>query len=198
TLGLTLEAKLRLIELPRAKAVLAVHFAELLDALAATPAILEHGPSAVEVLDKYILDSTRLNPEASRLRDFIHGDPGAVLLVELYGDRPEDLPPRLDALEADLRQRGHGYHVHRSADGPGQARIWKLRKAALGLSMAEKGDAKAISFVEDTAVAPERLRDYIGEFLGVVKRHGTTAGRDGHAAGGCRPGRPGVDPNTAG
>ena len=40
-----------------------------------------------------------------------------------------------------------------------------LREAALGLSMASRGDAKSLSFVEDTAVAPERLRDYIERFL---------------------------------
>ncbi len=196
TLGLTLEVKVKLIELPRAKGLLAIHFTELLDALAATPAILEHGPAAVEVIDRYVLDSTRLNPEASRLRDFIQGDPGAILLVELYADRPEDLPPRLDALEADLQRRGHGYHVHRTTDNVAQGRIWKLRKAALGLSMAEKGDAKAISFVEDTAVAPGRLRDYIAEFLQVIARHGTTAGVYAHASVGCLHVRPVIDLKT--
>ena len=44
--------------------------------------------------------------------------------------------------------------------------MWSLREAALGLSMAMKEEAKSISFVEDTAVAPERLRDYIERFLG--------------------------------
>ena len=197
TLGVTLEAKVRLIELPRAKGLLVIHFSDLLDALGATPEILTHGPAAVEVIDKYVLDSTHVNPEASRLRDFIQGDPAAILIVEFYADRPEDLPARLDALEADLKRRGHGYHVHRATDGPGQARIWKLRKAALGLSMAEKGDAKAISFVEDTAVAPERLRDYIGEFLEIVRRHGTTAGVYAHASVGCLHVRPVIDLKTA-
>ena len=50
-----------------------------------------------------------------------------------------------------------------------QARIWSLREASLGLSMAMKGDAKSLSFVEDTAVAPEKLRDYIDRFLKVVR-----------------------------
>src|SRR5436189_155307 len=82
----------------------------------ATRDVLANAPAAVEAIDRYVLDSTRLNPEASRLRDFIRGDPGAILLVEFYADRPEDLPPRLDALEADLRRRGHGYHAHRAGD----------------------------------------------------------------------------------
>jgi FAD/FMN-containing dehydrogenase/Fe-S oxidoreductase len=196
TLGVTLEAKLGVIELPKAKALLVVHFSELLDALAATPEILAHRPSAIEVIDRYILDSTRLNPEASRLRDFLKGDPGGILIVEFYDDRPEALPARLDALETSLLQSGWGYHCHRATDSEAQGRIWKLRKAALGLSMAAKGDAKALSFVEDSAVAPECLRDYIGEFLGIVKAHGTTAGVYAHASVGCLHVRPVIDLKT--
>ena len=196
TLGIILEATLRLIELPKTKVVMVIHFPELLEALAATPAILTHQPSAVEVIDKYVLDSTRLNPEARRLRDFIQGDPGAILIVEFYGERLEDLPSRLDDLEADLRQRGQGYQVHRATEPAAQARIWKLRKAALGLSMAEKGDAKALSFVEDSAVAPEHLRDYIAEFLQIVARHGTSAGVYAHASVGCLHVRPVINLKT--
>src|SRR5262249_27574122 len=61
TLAVMLEAKLHLVQLPEAKAILVVQFDDLLTALAATPAILKHGPSAVEVIDKYVLDSTKLN-----------------------------------------------------------------------------------------------------------------------------------------
>ena len=67
---------------------------------------------------------------------------------------------------------------------------------ALGLSMAEKGDAKAISFVEDTAVAPEHLRDYIAEFLAIIARHGTTAGVYAHASVGCLHVRPVINLKT--
>src|SRR5207244_3119497 len=91
TLGIVLEAKLRLVELPKAKALLVVQFADLLEALAATPAILQHHPAAVEVMDRFILDCTKLNADASRLRDFIHGDPGAILIVEVYGDTMAEL-----------------------------------------------------------------------------------------------------------
>jgi FAD/FMN-containing dehydrogenase/Fe-S oxidoreductase len=196
TLGVTLEAKLRLAPLPRAKALLVLQFDELLDALAVTPAILAHGPAAVEVIDRYVLDATRLNPEANRLRDFLRGDPGAILIVEFYGERPEDLPGRIEALEADLRRRGAGSHYHRALEEAEQGRIWKLRRLALGLSMAEKGDAKALSFVEDSAVAPERLRDYIAEFLDLVARKGTRAGVYAHASVGCLHVRPVVDLKT--
>ena len=67
---------------------------------------------------------------------------------------------------------------------------------ALGLSMAEKGDAKAISFVEDTAVAPENLRDYIAEFLALIARHQTKAGVYAHASVGCLHVRPVINLKT--
>src|SRR5262249_58337177 len=51
-------------------------------------------------------------------------------------------------------------------------------------------------FVEDTAVAPERLRDYIAEFLDLVARHGTTAGVYAHASVGCLHVRPVVNLKT--
>src|SRR6185312_5358525 len=103
TLGVVLDAKLRLVPLPKAKAVLAIQFADLLEALRATPFILTHGPSAVEVMDGFILNNTKQSPALDRVRrTFIEGDPGALLCVEFYADRAEDLPLRLDALEQDL------------------------------------------------------------------------------------------------
>jgi Fe-S oxidoreductase len=63
--------------------------------------------------------------------------------------------------------------------------------------MAMKGDAKSISFVEDTAVAPEKLRDYIDRFLGIIHRHGTTAGIYAHASVGCLHVRPVINLKTA-
>jgi FAD/FMN-containing dehydrogenase/Fe-S oxidoreductase len=196
TLGVVVEAKLSLVDLPRAKAVLVVQFDDLLDALEATPAILAHHPAAVEVVDRYVLDSTKLNAEASRLRSFLQGDPGAILIIELYADQADELAPRLDALESGLAAGWPSALRLRATEAALQSRIWKLRELALGLSMAEKGDAKAISFVEDTAVSPEHLRDYIAEFLHIIARHGTKAGVYAHASVGCLHVRPIVNLKT--
>ena len=197
TLGVILSAKVNLVPLPKAKAVLAIQFASLLESLAATPLILRHGPSAVEVMDKSILDYTRQSAVLEALRQsFIQGDPAALLCVEFYADRADDLPPRLAAVERDLRDHQFGYAYHHALDLTAQARIWSLREAGLGLSMAMKDDAKSLSFVEDTAVAPERLRDYIERFLAIVQRHGTTAGVYAHASVGCLHVRPVVNMKT--
>ncbi len=197
TLGIVLEAKLRLVPLPKAKAVMVIAFADLLEALSATPVILRHKPSAVEVMDKAILDNTRQNAALDRIRNtFIPGDPGATLCVEFYADNNEELPPRLRALEEDLRSRGLGYAYRSETDLAAQARIWSLREAALGLSMAVKEDAKSISFVEDTAVPPEKLRDFIDRFLELIRGHGTTAGVYAHASVGCLHVRPVINLKT--
>ncbi|HTA40878.1 MAG TPA: FAD-linked oxidase C-terminal domain-containing protein [Bryobacteraceae bacterium] len=197
TLGVVLEATLNLVPLPNAKAVLMVQFNGLLEALAATPLILHHRPSAVEVMDKFLLDHTHLSPNLQRAREtFIEGDPGAILCIEFYDDAKENLPPRLAACEEDLVRNGFGYRYFHALELPVQAKIWNLREAALGLSMTMKEDAKSISFVEDTAVSPEKLRDYIERFLEIISRHNTTAGVYAHASVGCLHVRPVVNMKT--
>ncbi len=193
TLAVVLDAKLRLAPLPPQRAIAVVHFNDLLEALAATPFILQHRPSAVEVVDRFILDTTRGRTEFEPLRDFIVGDPAAVLIVEFFANGDESLSDRLTRLECDLRERSLGYHSHRATEPAAQAKIWRLRRAALGLSMSERGDAKAVSFVEDTAVSPDRLRDYIARFQQVLAANGTQAGYYAHASVGLLHVRPVVN-----
>ena len=197
TLAIVLEAKVNLVPMPAAKVLLAIQFDDLLDALGATPAILSHSPSAIEAMDAFILDHTKMNAELHRLREtFVTGEPAGLFCVEFSGDRVEDLVPRMDAVEADLRAQGFRITCHRAMTPAAQQAVWHVREAALGLSMSMKGDAKALSFVEDAAVAPERLRDYIRDLLAVVARHGTEAGVYAHASVGCLHVRPVVNLKT--
>lgn len=197
TLGIVLEAKVNLVPLPKTRVLMAVQFDELLDALAATPIVLTHGPSAVEAMDAFILNHTKMNAELHRLRQtFVEGEPAGLLCVEFAGESLDALIPKLDSLEADLRARGLRVRCHRAIEPASQQSIWHVRESALGLSMSMKGDAKAISFVEDAAVAPERLRDYIAELIGVMTRHGTEAGIYAHASVGCLHVRPVVNLKT--
>jgi len=121
TLGLVVAAKVRLVPLPAAKAVLTIEFGHLLDALGATPLILRHHPSAVEVMDRFILDHARENDSLNALRRRVlqTDSPGALLCVEMYADRPGDLPPRFDALERELAAAGIACTCGSRADGRG-------------------------------------------------------------------------------
>ncbi|MEM7533485.1 MAG: FAD-linked oxidase C-terminal domain-containing protein [Chloroflexota bacterium] len=198
TLGMTVKAKLRVVPLPKERVVCCVQFEDILEAMKATPIILEHNPSAVELVDRFILDTTRGRVEFEPLRDFIVGDPDAVLLVEFFGDTLDELPERIDRLEADLQSHGLGHYVYRAVEPSAQTRIWTLRKAALGLTMSVKGtDAKGISFVEDTAVAPENLRGYIENFQRILAKYDTQAGFYAHASVGLLHIRPMVNMKTA-
>ena len=176
TLGLTLQAKLRLVPLPQTRAVCCLQFADVLTALRATPTILGFEPSAIELVDRFILDTTKGRVEFEPLRDFIVGDPGAVLIVEFMG---AEAAARVEALAA----AGLGEYLYRASSAAEQAKIWELRRAALGLTMSKKGgDAKGISFIEDTAVAPEYLAEYIEKLQGILAKYETEAGFYAHAS----------------
>ncbi len=196
TLGLVLAAKLRLVGHPGAKVLSVAQFRDLRDAMTATPVILQHRPSAVELMDRNLLQMTKGKIEFEPLRDFIVGDPGAVLIVEFMGESMEGLPERIDRLETDLGDRGLSSHVHRAIPAAAQARIWKLRQAGLGLALAETGDDKGVSYVEDTAVAPERLPEYIDRFVAILDEHRTHASFYAHASVGLLHIRPAVNLKT--
>ena len=197
TLATVVEAKLRVVALPGARALGVVHYGHLSDALAAAPEILKIGPAGIEVIDRMILDQTKGSLSLSRQRDWVRGEPDALLVVELYGDTQEELRARLDGLEAMAVGNGAGYAFHRAMSAAEQANVWNVRKAGLGLLMGVKGDAKPVAFVEDTAVSPEKLPDYIREFDEIVRAHDTRASYYAHASVGLLHIRPLVNLKTA-
>ena len=190
TLATIVEAKLSLVPLPHMKGLAVAHFHTMRQAMEATPAILEHSPSAVELLDRMILQRTRESVGFARRLTFVEDDPAALLLVEFYGDSEAELQRRLHSLKQDLERRHLAYATVVTVDPAQQANVWAVRGAGLGLLMSVKGDTKPLPFVEDTAVAPERLSDYIDRFDEIVRQHGTTAGYYGHASVGCMHIRP--------
>ena len=197
TLGFIVDARISLVPLPAQKVVLTIEFDHILDALGAAPVVLKHGPSAVEVMDDFILSHARENASLdAQRRSMIQRDGSSLLCVEFYGDHLDELIPRMEAVTSDLGGAGFTCRFRHVIDPAKQARIWSFREAALGLSTAMRGDAKAISFVEDTAVAPEKLRAYIERFIKIVQRHRTTAGIYAHASVGCLHVRPVVNMKT--
>ena len=149
-------------------------------------------------MDRFILDHARESPALDALRrSILQTEPGALLCVEFYADRGRGSAAAPRALERELAASGFRCCWRRATAPADQARIWSFREASLGLSMAMKGDAKSLSFVEDTAVAPEKLRDYIDRFLQVIRDHDTVAGIYAHASVGCLHVRPVVNLKTA-
>lgn len=197
TLCTVLEAKVRLVERPRVTALAVIHYRDLLEALESSQAILETGPYAVELTDKTILDLARGNLELRRRMDFVEGDPAAILIVEYAGSSEAEVRGRLEALEARRRREGFGYAVHVAWDPAEQHSIWKVRKAGLGLLLGMKGDRKPIAFVEDTAVDPKHLPEFVSRFRQVFAKYDTEGAYYGHCSVGCLHIRPVINLKTA-
>ena len=187
TLCVVTEAKVNLVARPTMTSLSVLHFRSVFDASEATMKVLGHDPSSVELIDKMILDRCREALGQSRLLSFIEGDPGAMLLVEFYGENEAELTRKMDALKRDI---GLAYACVNIMDRAQQAAVWNVRKGGLGLLMSIRGDAKPIPFVEDPAVDPSVMGDFVRRFDEIVTSHGTTAGYYGHAAVGCLHIRP--------
>ncbi len=159
TLAIVTEITLSLDELPPShKMVLCAHLRQMDDSWQANLMALHHHPSAVELLDGKILELAKSNIEADKNRWFVQGDPASLVIAEFMGDSLAELDAQADALEQDWSQIA--YACTRVYDQD-VARVWALRKAGLGVLSSMPGDAKPIGVIEDTAVAVERLADYI-------------------------------------
>ena len=195
TLATTLEAKINLEPRPAPTqvALMVVHFGTMFDALESTTEILTTGPTAIELADKYILDLTRRSLEYARQMTFVQGDPGALLFVEYYGETPKELAAKLDRLEAHCRRQRIGTAFTRALTPEDQQRIWTVRKAGMALLLGMIGDKKPVAGIEDTAVAPERLAEYLKRLDAIVRSYKVEAAYYGHASVGCIHVRPILD-----
>ncbi|MYC31747.1 MAG: FAD-binding protein [Chloroflexi bacterium] len=187
TLCVVTEAKVNLVPRPTMTSLSILHFRTIFDASEATTRVLTHDPSSIELIDKMVLDRGREALGSSRNLSFIEGDPGAMLVVEFYGESEDELTARMNALKADI---GLAYACVNILDRAGQAAVWNVRKGGLGLLMSTRGDAKPIPFVEDPAVDPSVMGEFVRRFDEIVTEHGTTAGYYGHASVGCLHIRP--------
>ncbi len=184
TLALVSEAKLKTTPLPPPRqALVCAHFNTIYDSLKAAQIALKHQPSAVELMDHYILDATRNNITYSHYMFFVEGEPQAILVIELRDKEDEPLKERAAAVIADLQAAGLGYHY--PVVWNEQARlVWELRKAGLGLLSNMPGDAKPVPVVEDTAVHIDDLPEYIREFNQILQKYGLSAVHYAHAGSG--------------
>jgi FAD/FMN-containing dehydrogenase/Fe-S oxidoreductase len=190
------EAKVRLVKKPKATAVDVIHYHDMQEALESSQAILETGPYAVELTDKMILDLARNNIEQSQRMGFVQGDPAAILIVEYAGETEQEVKAKVAELEA-VRTRGRfGYATHIATDGAEQQSIWKLRKAGLGLLLGTRGESKPIAFIEDTAVDPKHLPEFVPRFTEIMSKHGADAAYYGHCSVGCLHIRPLINLKT--
>ena len=174
TLAFITEIKIDLDPLPpKEKMVVCAHCDTLQKSFLGNLVALKFHPTAIELMDRNILELSKQNVEQQKNRFFVQGDPAAILIIELRGDTREEIDAIADEMEQALIQNDeHLVYACSRVYGSEISKVWSLRKAGLGLLTGMKGDAKPIGVIEDTAVAPEKLPDYMADFAKMLNNLG--------------------------
>jgi FAD/FMN-containing dehydrogenase/Fe-S oxidoreductase len=188
TLAAITSAELKIVRLPETRGLALVFFDSVAQAMQATVELLDLNPAAIEHLDRVLLDQTRGQREFQAARDLLELDRRpchAILAVEFI----EDVEDRMAAVVK--RRLATRTLVLKSA---AQAElVWHLRKAGLSLLTGRAGDAKPVTGIEDTAVRPEQLPEYVSALEKLMGGLGLEASYYGHAASGLLHVRPVLD-----
>ena len=191
TLAYSQRIHLKLSPLPRHKVLGVCHFPTFYQAMDSAQHIVELGPSAVELVDRTMIELSREIPLFRETVDrFVTGEPDALLLVEFAGEDAEENHRRLRQLGELMGSLGLPAGVVEATDPSFQSAIWEVRKQGLNIMMSMKSEGKPVSFVEDCAVQLEDLAEYTDRLTTIFHRHGTTGTWYAHASVGCLHVRP--------
>lgn len=171
TLALITEIKLQLSPLPPpVSGLICAHFNSLTEAFRGNLIALDHKPAAIELMDSIVLEQTKNNLEHRKNRFFIKGEPAAILIIEFKTQNNQELEEKARNLELSFRDNKMGYHFP-LITGEDITRVWATRKAGLGLLSNIPGDHKPVAIIEDTAVHPEHLPDYLEDFREILNKY---------------------------
>ena len=200
TLGFLAEAKLKILPIPRHAALVAIRYGSFDAALRDARALMAFGAASIETVDSKVLALAQEDIVWAGVRAFFPEDDGlratGVNLVEFVGRSGEAVEAALAGVTAMLDAEGNGAGRRGYTVAHGErdvSRIWAMRKKAVGLLGATKGESRPVAFVEDTAVPPEHLADYIAAFRAVLDRRGLAYGMFGHVDAGVLHVRPALD-----
>ncbi|MCW8125094.1 FAD-binding and (Fe-S)-binding domain-containing protein [Microbulbifer halophilus] len=200
TLGFIAEAKLNVLPIPKYAALVNLKYDHFQDALRDAEDLMNAGPTSIETVDSKVLGLAMEDIVWHSVSEFFPSDERPVKginLVEYTAESEEELERLLakftGRIDAAIGQPGKsfGYTIAR---GHAQVnRIWGMRKRAVGLLGNVEGEKRPIPFVEDTAVPPEHLADFIAEFRAVLDEAGLEYGMFGHVDAGVLHVRPAID-----
>ncbi len=192
TLACILSAELDLSPLPQRKALAAISFATIAEAMQATVELLDLHPAAIEHIDDVLYDQTKGQLQFKEARALLKLDTHpcqSILLVEFFDE--------VDAPLRAVEQKNLGLRTAIFSDESDMAHIWNLRKAGLSLLTGRKGASKPTAGIEDAAILPDKLPEYVSALESFMKSLGLRASFYGHAASGLLHIRPVVDLHTA-
>ncbi len=192
TLAGIFSAELNISPLPREKGLGLVFFASAAEAMQATVDLLDLKPAAIEHIDRPLFDGTKGQLHFQAARDLLELDTKpceSILIVEFY----EGVAERL----AILQSRKIGLRTKTVTDAAEMNMVWSVRKSGLSLLTGCIGSAKPVAFIEDAAVRPAQLPEYVRGLQSIMAPLGLTASYYGHAASGLLHVRPVLDMHSA-
>ena len=194
TLAWTRAVTLRVTLPPRHRVLGVVNFPTLYKAMDSARHVVGLKPSAVELVDRTMIELARGNPAfRTVIERALIAAPDAILLVEFIGETAEAPLQSLRDLVALMGDLGMPGSVVEMTDAGAQKALWEVRKAGLNIMMSMKGDGKPVSFIEDCAVPLQHLADYVDRLTGVFRKHGTRGTWYAHASVGTLHVRPILD-----
>src|SRR5262249_38858316 len=192
TLAAIFSAELKISPLPCQKGLGLIFFESVSEAMQATVDLLDLEPAAIEHIDRPLLDQTKGQLHFQAARDLLELDTQpceSILIVEFYDDAAE----RLSTLES----RKIGLRKKILTDPAQMNLVWFVRKSGLSLLTGCVGPAKPVAFIEDAAVRPAQLPEYVHGLQSIMKPLGLEASYYGHAASGLLHVRPVLDLHSA-
>ncbi len=192
TLAAIFSAELKISQLPGEKGLALIFFASVGEAMQATVELLDLKPAAIEHIDRPLLDQTKGQLHFQAARDLLELDSKpceSILIVEFYDDVAERL--------SILQSRKLGLRKKILTDAAEMNLVWSVRKSGLSLLTGCVGPAKPVAFIEDAAVRPAQLPEYVRGLQSIMKPLGLEASYYGHAASGLLHVRPVLDLHSA-
>jgi len=192
TLAAIFSAELKILPLPNEKGLGLIFFSSVDEAMQATVELLDLKPAAIEHIDRPLLDQTKGQLHFQAARDLLELDTQpceSILIVEFY----DDVAERLSILQA----RKIGLRTKILTEPAQMNLVWSVRKSGLSLLTGCIGPAKPVAFIEDAAVRPAQLPEYVRGLRSIMQPLGLEASYYGHAASGLLHVRPVLDLHSA-
>ncbi|MCD4696892.1 MAG: 4Fe-4S dicluster domain-containing protein, partial [Bacteroidales bacterium] len=126
-----------------------------------------------------VMELSKQNITQQKNRFFIKDNPEAILIIEFAENSEQTIRKKTDQMISEMEENGFGYHFP-VIFGNDINKIWEVRKAGLGLLSNMPGDAKPVAVVEDTAVRPVDLPEYIADFKEILKKYGLNCAFNAH------------------
>lgn len=202
TLAFICEARLNITPIPKVRRLINVKYDAFDAALRSAPVMLEAQALSVETVDSMVLDLAREDIVWQSVHELITDVPDQQMMglniVEFAGNDHALIERHHAALcrrlEAMMAAGDGGIIGYQCCDDPADIeRIYTMRKKAVGLLGNTQGGATPVAFVEDTAVPPEHLAEYIAEFRTLLDSYGLSYGMFGHVDAGVLHVRPALD-----